>query len=234
MFKLPAMGRPAFAGALVLFLSFFSLGTSAAVTLDFFCITLNNTGDCAIGESQLSVDVSSYGIGTGVNGGDEVLFTFMATGPADLEISEVYFDDGTLLGIAGLIDADENGGNAGVDFEQGANPPDLPGGNSMFGTFGLPNFDVTAGFLADADNPAPQKGVSPGESLGVIFELQGGGDVNDILLELTNGDLRIGMHVIDYDSGGSESFVNNPIPIPAAAWLFGTALIGLAGLKRKK
>ena len=26
----------------------------------------------------------------------------------------------------------------------------------------------------------------------------------------------------------------NPVPVPAAAWLFGSALLGLAGLKRKK
>jgi hypothetical protein len=26
----------------------------------------------------------------------------------------------------------------------------------------------------------------------------------------------------------------NPVPVPAAAWLFGSALIGLAGIKRKK
>jgi hypothetical protein len=25
-----------------------------------------------------------------------------------------------------------------------------------------------------------------------------------------------------------------PVPVPAAAWLFGSALIGLAGIKRKK
>ena len=34
-----------------------------------------------------------------------------------------------------------------------------------------------------------------------------------------------------YDAFG---IVTNPVPVPAAAWLFGSALLGLAGLRRKK
>ena len=36
--------------------------------------------------------------------------------------------------------------------------------------------------------------------------------------------------------GSSTSFTATPsaVPIPAAAWLFGSALVGLAGIKRKK
>jgi len=37
-----------------------------------------------------------------------------------------------------------------------------------------------------------------------------------------------------FDSGGSESFVNNPVPVPAAVWLFGSGLIGLVGVARRK
>jgi hypothetical protein len=54
------------------------------------------------------------------------------------------------------------------------------------------------------------------------------------------GDLRIGIHVQSFGNGGSESFVNDPglppsiVPIPAAAWLLGSGLIGLAGVARRK
>lgn len=209
-------------GAAMALPALWSMGVSAAI-LDFNCITGNNTGDCNIGEAQLSVDVSDLG-------GNQVLFSFFNTGSAQSTISEVYFDDGTLLAIASLIDKDDGvGGDTNVDFTQGANPPDLPGGNSI-----TPAFQVTAGFLADADNPAPKWGVSPGESLGIIFDLQSGGSFADILTELGNGDLRIGLHVINFTSGGSESFVNNPVPVPAAVWLFGSGLLGLAGIARRK
>jgi len=206
----------------VLLLSLFAL-PAQAVTLDFFCITNNNAGDCAIGASQLSVDVSSYGA-------NQVLFSFYNTGSDQSTISEIYFDDGTLLGVAGLIDADDGtGGDPNVDFTQGANPPDLPGGSSI-----TPQFQVTAGFLADADNPAPKWGVSPGQTLGIVFDLQSGGTYSDVLTELGDGTLRVGLHVINYTSGGSESFVNNPLPAPAAVWLFGSGLLGLVAVARRK
>jgi len=209
-------------GAAMAMPALWSVGVSAVI-LDFNCITGNSGGDCTIGESQLSVDVSDPG-------GNQVLFSFFNTGPDQSTISEVYFDDGTLLGLASLIDKDDGvGGDTNVDFTQGATPPDLPGGNSI-----TPAFQVTAGFLADADNPAPKWGVSPGESLGIIFNLQLGGSFADILTELGNGDLRIGLHVINFTNGGSESFVNNPVPVPAAVWLFGSGLLGLVGVARRK
>jgi hypothetical protein len=37
-----------------------------------------------------------------------------------------------------------------------------------------------------------------------------------------------------FQSGGSISPVLSEVPVPAAAWLFGSALLGLAGIKRKR
>ena len=202
-----------------------------ATTLGFDCITGNNAGDCGIGVSQLTVDVTSYGIGTGSGGVDQVLFTFMNTGSAQSTVSEIYFDDGSLLGLAGLIDKDDGtGGDPNVDFSQGATPPDLPGGNSI-----TPSFQVTNGLLASADNPAPKWGISPGQSLGIIFDLQSTLTFDDVLAELGSGELRIGLHVTNFASGGSESFVNSSVvPVPAAAWLFGSGLLALTGVARRK
>lgn len=195
-----------------------------AATLDFFCITGNKAGDCAIGVSQLSVAVTDPG-------NDQVLFTFFNIGGDQSTISEIYFDDGTLLGIAAIDNSDPN-----VSFSQDATPPDLPGGNSI-----SPAFNVTAGFLADADNPAPKWGVSPGESVGILFALQTGGSFFDVLDDLETGELRIGLHVINFANDGSESFVNNPgggpptvIPVPAAVWLLGSGLLGLVALGRRR
>ena len=177
---------------------------ASAATLGFGCITNTIAGDCAIGASQTSVDVTDPG-------GGQVLFTFHNAGPAASSIADVYFDDGSLLAIAFII----NG--PGVSFSQGASPPDLPGGNNA-----SPPFTVTAGFSADSDAPVQPNGVNPGEALGIRFTLQGGASFLDVLDDLGDGSLRIGIHVQGFATGGSESFVN--VPEPGALALAGVAL----------
>ena len=67
----------------------------------------------------------------------------------------------------------------------------------------------------------------------IDFTLQGGQGIDDVVAELTNGDLRIGIHVIAFDSGGSESFINVPIPEPGTALLVATGLLALAASRRR-
>jgi hypothetical protein len=199
------------------------VGQAHAIPFGFHNITANNVNDALIGERQLYVDVTDPGLGS-------VLFTFFNTGPDASAITDVYFDDGTLLALAGLIDADEgSGGDPGVDFSIGASPSNLPGGSEID-----PPFSATAGFSSDADPPVQPDGVNPGESLGILFDLQAGSDFSEVIAQLSSGALRIGIHVQGFESEGSESFVNDPEPIPepATMLLFGTGLIGLAGVGR--
>ena len=147
------------------------------------------------------------------------------------------------MGISGLIDADEGGGDSGVDFSPGASPGNLPSGNTVD-----PAFETTKDFLADSDPPVSHNGVNPGESLGIIFDLAGVvdgdetyyGTYSDVINELNNGDLRIGIHVQGFSSGGSEAFVNGGkttitelgVPDPGilhCAFLLGSGIIGLVG-----
>ena len=161
-------------------------------------ITNNNAADAGIGEAQLFVEVIDAGA-------DQVTFRFMNTGPQACSIADVYFDDGTLLGIADIINS------SGVSFSQGATPHNLPGGNNV-----SPAFETTEDFSADSDPPVQPNGVNPGEQLSIVFDLKDGKAYSDVLDDLNSGDLRIGIHVQAFESGASESFVNNGPVVPGS------------------
>lgn len=210
-------------------IALFAAETALAATVSFSCITDNSNYSCDAGEAQLNVEVSDIG-------NNQVLFTVNNSGSIDSSITEVYFDDGTLLGLSSLIDKDDGvGGLDGVDFTAGdVRPPDLPGGQSI-----VPVFEATQGFVADADNPAPKRGVNTGEWLGIIFDLQSGGTFEDVMAELGDGRLRIGLHVTGYEVGDddvSESFVNNPfvVPVPSMLPLFMGMVSLLLGWRVRK
>jgi hypothetical protein len=172
-----------------LLLAFAPASAAPDDTLGFTGICNNNAGDVAIGEAQLYVEVVDIG-------GGQVEFKFTNTGPEASSITDIYFDDGSLLGIAQVI----NG--SGVDFTQGANPPNLPCDQNV-----VPPFETTAGFLADSDPPVQPNGVNPGEWVSIIFNLQSGKTFADVVSELNTEELRIGIHVQGFASGGSESFI---------------------------
>ena len=198
----------------------FALATSAsAIPYSFMSITGNdsssggNPTNPEIGEAQLSVNVTDAGSG-------QVLFLFTNTGPDASSITDIYFDDGSLLGIAFIDD-----GNAGVDFEFGAVPAHLPGGLT------LPTpFDALAAFNTSSVSPPQPNGVNPGEWLGIAFSLQSGMTFSDVLAELDDGSLRIGLKVGGFADGGSESFVNLPQPVPEPSTALSLCMFGLVGL----
>jgi hypothetical protein len=199
--------------SLGLVLGILSAYPAAAVSFGFYCITGNLAGDCAIGEAQLSVDVIDAG-------GGQVLFQFGNSGPDASSITDVYFDDGALLGIASIV----NG--PGVSFMQPATPSELPGANNA-----SPPFVTTTGFSADSVPAVQPNGVNPGESLGIVFDLVGAMTYADVLSQLGSGALRIGIHVQGYDSLGSESLVN--VPEPGSAVLVAIGLAGLGANRRR-
>lgn len=217
-----------------LFLSLLAAPSFAATTLSFYGITANDTSGMAVadGEAGLMVEVIDIG-------GNQVRFTF--TNDSDIgSLTDVYFDDGALLGISSI------NSSAGVSFSGGsASPPNLPGGNLV-----NPGFQTTAGFLADSNNPVTKNGVQnsdfSGEWLSINFDLKNGKTYDDVLAALLlpqGGEwLRIGLHVQGYSCGNgtcSESFINSvPVsPVPEAQSpamiLAGLGMLALAARRRK-
>jgi hypothetical protein len=72
-------------------------------------------------------------------------------------------------------------------------------------------------------SPAQPLGVNAGESLGIIFNFMPGETIPDVVDEQTSGELRVGIHVQGFAFGGSESFVNVPVPEPTGLALFAAA-----------
>lgn len=203
---------------------------AAPQTLYFQAITANDPsgGAVADGAANLRVEISDPGE-------QKVRFTFFNDSNVS-SLTDVYFDDGPLLGIDSIFDS----GN-GVSFAQYASPANLPGGLSL-----TPIFSASRGFSADSDAPVSANGVQnsdvSGEWLTVDFTLKAGKTFADVQTALTRpagGEwLRIGAHVQAFAGGYSESFVSavaTPVPEPGSHALFlaGLALLACAARCRK-
>ena len=197
-------------------LAFLGATSASATTVGFgTCVSNTSATNCATGSAQLAVSVVAVGA--------QVSFTFTNTGSDASSITDIYFDDGTLLGIASITSG------AGVSFSQGATPGNLPAGNNA-----APPFVATTGFTADSNTPVQPMGVNPGEFVTIVFDLLSGGTLQDVLDELADGRLRIGVHVQGFADGGSESLVNTPLPEPGVLALLAMGLGGLARAGRRR
>jgi len=209
---------------LLIFLGAVFLCTSNAAFADLFGFDniSNNSGIAGTLADQLFVDVTDAGSG-------QVQFKFsndglVVTTPIPSVIAQIYWEDtNDLLSNPSIVGSPTT--SAGVAFTIKV-PGTFPEGNTI---------GFTEDFEVAADNPAPHNGVDVEEMLGVRFS----GDFDKVIAALVFGDMRIGMHLIsigEEDDPPSDSFVNNPNPIPepATVLLISSGLIGLAGFGRKK
>lgn len=197
----------------------FVMSTSYATSLSFYNIENNSSIDLS---SQLSATVSTDGTNAFFS-----LFNDVDSGTY-ASITAIYFDyDTSLTTVSFSGDSGDN-----VSFSDGANPSNLPGGND-------PSVSFTAVDSLDADNgsgPMKANGVdATGEFITFMATLSSSYTYDNFLASLADSSFRIGLHITAIDDGfdNSDSYVST-IPVPAAGWLFATALFGFIASSRRK
>jgi hypothetical protein len=220
--------------AILIFLGLVAMAVpSQASTILYFEQITNNGTPADNVESQLSVEVIDNADGT-------VSFKFFNNVGTDSSIVEIYFDDGTLLGLSTVTDSDDAGTAVEFGFGDDVNPGNLAGGGSL-----ADPFNATVAFSIDSENPQVARGVNASsEWVMTTFTLINEMTYADTLAALEqgagDGGLRIGLHVAGIDGSGadiSNSYVNGPpddVPDGGTTLsLLGGALLGLGMLRRK-
>jgi len=222
--------------ALPLVITMMTTGLAQATTLSFTEIVNDGGPDLS---SQLAVDVTNLG-------SNNVGFTFFNGRDAQVTIDSIiggiFFDVGS-SNVSSISYSAPNSSD-GVLFTAITGQASLPEGNTLD-----PAFTNDAGYKFGHD-----KNIATGNGTGVddanggsaefasfIATFDGNFLFNDLINNLFSGDFRLGLHVIsiedepdgDADSGGSDAYVTvSTVPVPAAAWLFGSALLGLFATRR--
>ena len=181
---------------------------SAAAFASTYTFTGVNANEVDV-TNQLSLEVTQTG--------SSVDFKFInAAGGADVFVGAIFFD---FLG-ANLFSSLTQTGQLGTVSFTGITPStqNLPEANSF-----------TTNAVGDRDGGAAN-GINTGEYLIFTALLSEGANIDELL---SNGGLNVGLHLQGYATEGSDTYVN-AVPLPAAGWLFGSALVGLMGLSRRK
>ncbi len=153
------------------------------------------------------------------NGGSVAEFTFYNDSTIQNSVTNIYFDDGPIIGSTMNI---ING--PGTLFAEDG-PTNLPSGNTI-------GFSADREFNIGAEPAPPANGINnigAGEWATVQLDLVGF-TLQDVLNALNDTSLRVGIHIQDFTDGSSESAVN--VPEPATMVLLG--LGGLALLRKRR
>ena len=230
-------------------------GNASAVLLPVTCILTEDTNPeaCAIGEAQLRIDVTD----TGFNG-IEILFTNIDSGltiggidpnpgiheiyfqtsrytPTDSGFDEFYNSTMTVSPTSGApkVRLFSDIRIPGPGTEGNMTPMVLPGGNEV-------GFEADFGIESTKDTPEQGDpfdfGINEGgETLLEWGKLRIDGFTFSAFEQafLAN-DFRIGLHVRSFGEESASFVAMSAIPVPAAFWLFGTALIGFVGFSRRR
>lgn len=192
---------------------------AASLVYGFTPISANATENLG-GQVKLAV--------TELQGG--ALFTFSNSAGVPSSITDIYFDEPATAIFSSIVYHSASG--AGVTFDNQAAPANLPGGNDI-------------GFLADysSDSSAKKGGVvgngvnSQGEWVSFLGSWANAATFDGLLAALASNDFRVGLHIQAIGREGvSDSYINqlSPVPLPAAAWLFASALFGFVVVANRR
>lgn len=193
---------------------------SQATILSFENITNNSNFDLS---AQLSVEITSDSNNAYFKVLNDVNSGIYAS------ITDIYFDfDTNLTAVSFLEDSGSD-----VAFTDGASPSNLPGG-------GDPSINFSSDYSTDANQgnkntTLKANGVdATNEYITFLATLSSSFNFLSLMDEINDGSFRIGFHIQAISDGNdsSDSYVS-AVPVPAAAWLFGTALFGFFVTSRR-
>lgn len=169
----------------------------------------------------VTVDVGDIDIFALITEGDpcQVIFEFHNESQMQSAISSIYFEDNGFDGVGDIQFVE------GVFFGKDKKPANFPGGGELDSIF-------ETAFSIGAEPPPVSNGIGPGEQLIVTVDLDYGTSYSDIISGLSDGSIRIGMHVIGLYDGSSFSVLNEEIPEPGTLVLLG--LGGMSLVRRRR
>lgn len=159
-----------------------------------------NEADITSVQSQFLIDITDVSA-------SRVVFTFSNRIPDTYSITDIYFDDGRLMSIA--VDTDSgNDSDAGLRgcIPRSEGNPDMPGFYDQSSAI-----HVNRGMFTDTDQDARPHGYGQHESLAIIFDLQAGIGLADIICALCDGSLCITIKAQRTETGDSKIFINESI-----------------------
>jgi hypothetical protein len=166
-------------------------GSADAGFLYSFAVFENADGaDPADVKSNVFLDVSD----ASEDGVNRALFELSVelSAPASLSVTEIYVEDGTLLGIADLIQDEEDVFFQRYDEGNGLEPDEPPGSTNLDPIF-TPNEEFSV------DPRSMPYGIGPGETLGILYDLQPEVGFGDVIQSIEDGfdSLKVAAYLAD-------------------------------------
>jgi hypothetical protein len=187
---------------------------ASAKDFDVTAVTNNDTSNVHTGNNQFKIEV--------IDSGARVAIKVKNTGSVKSAITGIYFDDHVSNDFQSVYSI-ANAPN--VSFGLVTPPSALPEGLST-----VPGFAATDIFCANGQQE--KKGVNPGRYVTINFNLTSGTTWQDVVDDLTSGELQVGMlSCFNDNTAVRESFV--ALPEPATVTILAMGFLSLP-LTRKR